>query len=350
MAASNPRARSSSNEEQFLRRAFDTAYEVTPENVRNTYVRIPRKVKWMIVSTLASLVLVIIAVQLTLAAVEAVQWANRPTLLERITDRYQLAQRPLPAVNSEGTAFYPLPYVDAALLRAERALALEEARAAADAAYMEALAIALAEAEAAGTTAEAVEAVADVAAVADAEDTAVEAAPEPVVLVDPAAFAIDEAAIIASIMPEVDQSYFRIMPRFQGFTRTYVYDDNPTHPALTCLVIIDEFAGGGCEMTHYPTFVEAADYTDAENMVVRIAAAQYETPEQARESLNEMRSHSFETSRLGDYALADGLAVNYFYSIAGRWNTFVWSNGTWVYAITAQSLTQVEHIIRGFPY
>lgn len=163
MSASNPY-----HEDQFLRRAFDFAYQITPGNIRRFYQGIPPKARWMFISTAAAFVLVIIALQLTHAAIDAYQWANRPALETRIIAPFGMEQRQLPPLNTERHEGREMMFVDTAALNAEREAALAAAREEA-AAAME-VARAEYEAEIAASSAEAV--VDDAAAVAEGDAVA----------------------------------------------------------------------------------------------------------------------------------------------------------------------------------
>jgi hypothetical protein len=327
-------------DEQFLRRAFDTAYQVTPENFRNFIGNMPRRVKWMIVTTLAALVLVLVLLQLTRVGIQAIEWANRPPLMERILAPYDLEARLTPNVAAGSLELAPIPFVDSAALAERRALALEEAWAAAEAEAEQAAALAVAEAEAQEAVVEE-QAVADGAALTDGETAgaAEEAAPAALEVT------IDEEAVLASIQPEVDPAYFVVLPALENYARTYVYDNITTHPAQSCLVVLGEADEGGCQLSYQPHYIEAADYTDGQNRVVRLVVARFESPAEARESMVEMHEEAWTTGSLGNYALVEGLQVNYFFAQVRGWQNFTWSNGSWVYSVSAPSFSQLEAFI-----
>jgi hypothetical protein len=330
-------------DEQFLRRAFDTAYQVTPENFRNFIGSIPRRVKWMIVTTLAALVLVLVLLQLTRVGIQAIEWVNRPPLMERIQAPYDLEARLTPNVAVDSLELAPIPFVDSAALAEKRALALEEAWAAAEAEDEQAAALVAAEAEAQEAVVEG-QAVADGEALTDGEiaGAAEEAAPAALEVT------IDEEAILASIQPEVDPAYFVVLPALENYARTYVYDNITTHPAQSCLVILGEPTEadeGGCQLSYQPRYIEAADYTDGQNHIVRLVVARFESPAEARESMVEMHEQAWTTGSLGNYALVEGLQVNYFFAQVRGWQNFTWSNGSWVYSIAAPSFSQLEAFI-----
>ena len=111
-------------DEQFVRRAFDAIYDFSPEGVADFFKRIPRKVIWMAVSVIASLVLIIIAWQFAVAGVDAYQWSQRTPLRERMIAPYSLDQRQLPVIDLSTVMLAELPKVNSAALEADRAAAV----------------------------------------------------------------------------------------------------------------------------------------------------------------------------------------------------------------------------------
>lgn len=300
-------------DDQFLRKAFDAAYEINSENILSVYTSIPKRTKWMIVSSIAALVLVVILFQLSRVAVDAVQWANRTTLSERLSAPYNLEQRSIPVLDTTPYQWRTIPTVDSAALEAQRRAAIEAAHAALPA----------------------VEPVTEGAA----DTTAAAEAPT-----------IDEAAIRASIQPEVDASYFVVMPQLFGFNRTYIYDNVTVHPVMGCLVRPEPTTELPCGLTQQSTFVEAADYTDLNNQVIRVAAVQYATTNQAQNTLLQLFRFSRDQGSMGNYAITLTQPIGYFFASAHGWRTLTWSHENWVFSVSAQSIAQVEAVVQSLPY
>jgi hypothetical protein len=105
-------AHKQANNDQFLRRAFDFAETVTANDVRRTWRHawhsLDRHTKWLIVSILASLILMWVVINLAQALIAAIQWTNRPTWNDRLTAPYNLESRIWPAFDlSNPTAVLP---------------------------------------------------------------------------------------------------------------------------------------------------------------------------------------------------------------------------------------------------
>lgn len=316
-------------DDQVLRKFFDAVYEVTPDNVSSVYNRIPKRTKWMMVSMIAATVLVLILFQLSRVAVDAIQWANRTPLAVRLVAPYDVHLRAVPALD---TALYPdreIRVVDSAALELERVAAVEAARAALPV----------------------VEPVAEVVA-----DTEVAAEPPTEGVVEPAVEAvaevptIDEAAIRASIQPEVDASYFLVLPSLLDLNRTYIYDNRTVHPAVGCVVVVEPAEELPCGLTHEPVFVEAADYTNANNQTVRVAAVRYEEAAHAQDAIWELFNYSRTQGSLSNYALTLTQPVGYFYASARGWRTFTWIHNDWVFSVSARSMAEVESVVQSLPF
>ena len=115
------------------------------------------------------------------------------------------------------------------------------------------------------------------------------------------------------------------------------------HPALDCL------ADNACDMAIEPLFVETGDYLDGS--LARALVAQFETSEAALEAMTTLQTASLDagTFNYGDLSLSG--PVQYFDAeSADGWALFVWSQGEWVYAVSAQQRDLMETVIAYFPY
>jgi len=288
-------------DEHFLRRFFDTLYEITPENFRNVVTNTPKRVRWLIASTIAGLVLAIVLLQFLNIGLEAIEVANRPTLAERLEAPYGLSTRIVPALTiSDEMSEREIPVVDqiSAAANADQAIAAAW-RVAAE--YGE---------------------------------------------------HINEDWVRANFQPSMDFSYFFILPDFQGHTRSYVRNDLATHPTIDCLIGANPRTHS-CNLNAETTFAEAADYFAAPDQNgnqahARMAVAQYSDAETSREVLRRLATHADEYGVLGNFAMGDNQGVSYLQARTARYHIFGWSNQNWLYVISAADMKQIETLIGGF--
>jgi hypothetical protein len=301
-------------DDQFLRRTLDAIYDLDFGSVKHAWNQIPRRTKWLTFASVGVIILVYIALQAASAGIEAYQWSNRTPLQQRLTAPYDLAYKPMPVIDLNAMEVI-VPFVDSAALNQARTQALDAARNAAQVST--------------DTTVESAEVSADTAAQA------------PV---------IDEAAIIASVQPEVDQAYFTSIPTLDGYTRYYVYNNVATHPTMGCLIAFDWNAVNACAMTNEPMSVQAADFIDASNQTIRMTVASYETADHAATSMTELFDHSNAVGQIGNYSLVSSEPVSYYYSASQGWWMFTWSKGNYVMSVSGASLAQLEDVIAKLPY
>lgn len=362
-------AQQHTTDDQFLRRMFDTLYDITPDKFVNFYRRIPKNIKRMILSMIVSAILIVIVFQLAQIGVEKVEWANRTPLNERVIAPYNVEGRTAPPLDISLFPDHEFIMIDGAALEAERAAAVEEVRAEAMLVAEEAYEAAMAELEAQNpaAVAEPADVVEEAAAVegADAANAegaeGAEAVPveEPVVLtIEDFMPAIDEEGIRAAIQPEVDDAYFLLMPNFLDYTRTYVYDNVELHPVMNCMTgsaaaTPDAETGEltlPCGLAAAPAFAEGADYVNADGAMVRIMAMKYESAEEAQEAMKDFQRYSQRLGGMGNYAITNIRPVSYFFAMTNKWRVYTWSSGEWIYSVSTDTLLRLESIVRGFPY
>jgi hypothetical protein len=85
------------HDDQFLRRAFDTAYDFELEDVKRGFQRIPRRTRWLTLSAFAFLVLVWVILQFVAVGLDAVERRNAPTAADHLVAPYGLAESALVA-------------------------------------------------------------------------------------------------------------------------------------------------------------------------------------------------------------------------------------------------------------
>jgi len=284
-----------------LRRFFDVLYEITPTNLQRVVENTPKRVRWMIVSTIAGLVLAVVLLQFLNMGIEAVEVANRPSMAERLEAPYGLSTRIVPVITvTEALRERKIPIVD-------QVSAAVDAEAAIDAAW---------------------------AVAAEYGEH------------------INEDWVRANFVPIVDYSYFFILPEFQGYTRSYIRNDLTAHPTIDCIVSMNPRTGD-CGLTAQPTFVEAADYfgvVDADGVRphARMTAVQYTDAETARQVLRTLSYHADDAGVLGNYAMGDTQVVSYMQGQTINRRIFAWANQNWVYMISSQDMAQIESMIGNF--
>jgi len=347
-------------EEQALRRAFDTAYSFDPLVIVRGLLGMSRRARWLLLASFASLVLVVILVQLFGVAMDVVEEMNRPPLLQRLDSPYGLETRAAPSVvegrdvlpglvghityDLEPTVFSPVlecmvepmseacmqPDVDPlpavqhieavgfvseanftrlqeAAFEAELEARLAEAQAAAEA---------LAAEEAAAAEAVAAE---EAQAGAESEESAELAASEPVDS-ELAAADTDEQAADAAAGGATD-------------------DGSAAMREALAAELTAEIEEEGLELD-----------LNAGTADVRIMAVNYLTEGDAYDAIYTLFDHSRRIGRIGNYVLVDTQPVNYYYAYSRGRAAFVWSHGTWVFWVSADTLASVEDVVKGFPY
>lgn len=100
-------AQKSNTDDQFLRHAFDTAYTITWDDIKRLGKRFDRRTIWLLVSLVASLVLLLVMFRLTQVGVSAVQWVNRPSIEQRLLAPYEKEERLIPLVNTSRQTVLP---------------------------------------------------------------------------------------------------------------------------------------------------------------------------------------------------------------------------------------------------
>lgn len=341
-----PHSQPQEQEQQFLRRAFDAVYRFDWRVIITGYRRMSRRSKWIILASFASLVLVVVLIQILGAVLALVEERNRPPLMDRLADPYGLDARLAPnvvegrnvlprlvgyvAFDIEPVALMPVlecmvdPYAEGCFrpdadplpvvqhieavgfveqikldrLQEEAAAAVIEARLAAEAA---ATAAAIEQAEAAAATQAAVTEMAATHTDANTESAATEV--------------VTTEAIATETRDAPDES------AAGESSDDLAADPQPTEIELT------------------PGLAD-----------VRIMAINYLTERDAYDAINTMFGHSRRIGRIGNYVLVDTLPVNYYYSYSRGQAAFVWAHGTWVFWVSADTLARVEDVVKGFPY
>lgn len=90
-------------DDQFLRRAFDSVYQasdtvgsITLEDVKRAYRRVSPRTRWTVITIMATLALIWIALRLFIGGAALVKEMNQPTLEQRLQPPYPVVLHPAP--------------------------------------------------------------------------------------------------------------------------------------------------------------------------------------------------------------------------------------------------------------
>lgn len=300
-----------------LRKAFDAAY-ATPDVVKDTYSRLPKR---LLVIVLSTMVLLVALFQITTNTLQKLDEGKQPPLVTRLVAPYDLSNRYLPSVDTSMIAARPIPLIDVEWFVEER-------------------------------------------------DYQLSISAEPVT----------RDSILRIVLPNVDQGFFLILPMIEGYERNFIHS-TAVHPSVNCLLenyrdtyMVEFF----CEEGPVSQFIETADYfytvpvvvtaettaeaTDepdvepalqpipANQNYARVVAAQYETVIDAKSAIRLMFNDSRAKGNIGNFAMLQDLDVNYFYAYHNGWYVFGWSHDRWVFTVSAQDFLKLEDIIAKLPF
>jgi len=339
---------SHSNDNQFMRRIFDALYDFSPEAVISSLAGMSKRTRWILISIISGFVLLFVLLQFASIGVEAYKWSQRTPLNDRLLAPYGLTTRSVPVINPAMLDLHEIQTIDVEKLEADRAAYLEEtyasalveAQAAFDAAVAagevitpemaaELEAQAIADAEAAGEN--------PTGDTAEGETGAEEPAAPVVATVEDFLPEFDEEALRLAIMPDIDVSYFMVLKDVEAFTRVHIFPNVNMHPVINCLSSVEVEMAESCGLETLPTFIEGADYFDAEGNQVRLVATHYASAEEATDSIRTLRHYSRSVGTLGNYSVADLNDVKYFFGSSRGYRTLVWSSGEWVFSISTEN-------------
>jgi hypothetical protein len=102
-------------------------------------------------------------------------------------------------------------------------------------------------------------------------------------------------------------------------------------------------------VTTYALYAEAANYTAANGMTVTVVAAQFTNTDEAGAAFEQLFAYSRLIGRIGNYAMIDSRAVDYYYSSTRNMFSFTWTNGAWIYTVSTNgSLGQLDTFMTAF--
>lgn len=320
-------------DEQFLRKVFDAAYQVTPHRISDAVRSTSKRTRWTIAILISLTVLTIVIGQFAQYVIAEMNESPIPEWQAQLEPPYGLTQRPLPVVELEVTDI-----------------------------------------------AEGEEAVDLVAAAQGEADTA--KAEGPVVL--PAAITED-----FQVLPQFSRYEQRGLESYAvhgaiacllnvdnvcGLSAAPIYIEANDYVeimeaepvAAAAAPDANEAAAASAEQAEPVAAAAAAD--EAETVgeeeietlaplleaqiptLTRIIAAQFETEDDAEAALRAMQFRSREVGRLGNFAFSSYYSVDYFYALDRNQQLFAWSHDNWVYTISADTMDRVESIAKIFPY
>ncbi len=115
-------------DDQFLRRAFDSVYEagdtagsITLDDVKRVYRRVSPRTRWTIITIMATLMLIWIALRLFIGGAALVKEMNQPTLEQRLQPPYPVVLHPAPVTNGASGVLRHMAGYEAAAAQPETA-------------------------------------------------------------------------------------------------------------------------------------------------------------------------------------------------------------------------------------
>ena len=183
------------------------------------------------------------------------------------------------------------------------------------------------------------------------------------------------------LIPSVDTSVYLVLPtqlgdlaleNSYGATHTLLASCLNTAMNLEQRVAQDiTLAPSACTMNHAAAYTEWATYKvpgadtgsaldsalNADALaaaemgnVVTVTLTQFESQDEAAQVMQTLFDFSRTIGRTGNYVLLNGRTNEYFFSSTRGTFSFTWSNGSYVYSVSAPTYDQMEQAVKTFPY
>jgi hypothetical protein len=104
-----------------------------------------------------------------------------------------------------------------------------------------------------------------------------------------------------------------------------------------------------CGLPRYALYAEAVNYVSGGDTVT-VVVAQFADTEQTSQAFTQLYEVSRFVGVVGNYAMLESRAVDYFYSSTSNNFHFTWTNGTWIYTANSVSMTALDGFMSTFPY
>lgn len=113
-----------------------------------------------------------------------------------------------------------------------------------------------------------------------------------------------------------------------------------------------------CGLSHKADYATSTWYLDENGAAVSVTLVYYADDvtagvtgaQAAEETLYESYLHTRQIGTIGNYALTDMVAVDYYFARVGAVYNFTWSSGSWIYTAASNSFSQLEAFLKAFPY
>ena len=375
---------------------FDYIDMVMPDKLVSRFMDLPRHVRWTIVSSLASLVILWIVLRFVVGGLYAWIDGQGPFLKDSFYLPYNFSERPLP-VSPEGTTageqFLVLPdqigdqYVLQIPPSEDQLLAAHQAEVDAF------LALAQPAADALTALRQSLSPQPDASAPATSADTTV-------------ATAVPDAQAVPTVVPTVDPVQLQVMALDSVLTplttlNATLQDANSIQAAQNAAFELqtglNNLEGSGislppeiepfkqgieelaalpapvwytnneclmaalpredkpdeplpCGITQRATFVEQGTYVKNDGTVFNVAVAEFPRPVDAAWAIKQLFYRARAIGLNGNFALDNIIEYNYFFSQIDGVYTLAWTHDGWVYSISGPSVDTLDALVKVFPY
>jgi len=305
------------HDEQFFRKFFDRFYDFRWQDVVAYWQDIPRRTRWIFITSLATLVLMWISLQLISGVMAMSREAAIPSLQERMASPYALEMRLLPQL---GVTQFIMPVQVGYNATAFEASDANPAYAcmiygAGEACNEEQLYP--------YTTYHEAYYFADVnTAIFQEQIDAYEAQ----LALYETAYAEEEARLVEIAMAEA------LVQAESTGTEIVINPDDLEIPP----VVIDMVEPMMSDVDLLPE--------------IRIVMMQFDTDASAHAAIDTLFDTSRSVGNVGNFVLSPDMPVNYYYGIDDGWRSFTWARDNWVYTVSSTSYTTMETVVGNFPY
>ena len=105
-----------------------------------------------------------------------------------------------------------------------------------------------------------------------------------------------------------------------------------------------------CSITQRALYVEQGNYVNSEGAPFNIAVAEFPRPVDAAWAIKQLFYRGRVTGVTANFALDNIIEYNYFFSRIEGVQTLAWTHENWVYSISTDSSTDLDNLMKVFPY
>lgn len=305
------------HDEQFFRRFFDTLYDFRWQDVVAYWQDIPRRTRWIGITSLATLILVWVSLQLLSGVMAMAREAAMPSLEERMASPYALEMRLPPQL---GVTQFITP-----------------AQAGYSATAFEATDTNLAYA----------------CMIYGAGEACNEGQLYPYTTYHEAYYFVD---VNTAIFQEQIDMYEAQLALYQ--TAYAEEEARLIEVAMADALAQAEIAGTEIvinpdDLEIPPVVIDMVEpiMPDVDLLPeIRVVMMQFDTDASAQVAIETLFDTSRSVGNVGNFVLSPDMPVNYYYGISDGWRSFTWAHDNWVYTVSSTSYTTMETVVENFPY